>query len=193
MTMATNPTPLPDPSALDDESTFVLDPVEAGAIYDGGYEEGYDTGFEAALRQQAIGDDRTRRWLVSCVEAALGRSDDQAPDLAEAIADRILETTSPIPDEDPRPDVLRGMYGKYYVERLHDVTHKHDGDRFFVLDPLHDPYALVALRAYRLACAPEYPKLATDLTAWVRDLEKGKEEGQQALFEDDLRSGRPSV
>jgi len=66
-----------------------------------------------------------------------------------------------------REDKYRGLYGKYRVERVSDPTGKHDNCWYFVLDPEHDPYALVALRAYADACREEYPTLAHDLDVEV--------------------------
>lgn len=65
----------------------------------------------------------------------------------------------------------RGMYDKYRVERLGDVAHKHDDDRFFVLDPLHDPHALLALKKYAEVCRDDSPLLAADIDAWVASLD----------------------
>jgi hypothetical protein len=68
-------------------------------------------------------------------------------------------------------DSTRGLYSKYQVERLSDLEGKHDDCWYFVLDPAHDPHALVALRAYAESARAEFPVLAADLdrTLWVRE------------------------
>lgn len=60
-------------------------------------------------------------------------------------------------------DKDRGLYGKYYVERI-DVSPKHKDCAYFVLDIDHDPLAAVALAAYADAAEEaEYEELAEDL------------------------------
>lgn len=67
-----------------------------------------------------------------------------------------------------RYERLRGLYGKFRVERV-DERDQPGGDKagaaYFVLDYVHDPYARVALGAYAQACAEGYPALAADLRA----------------------------
>ena len=60
-------------------------------------------------------------------------------------------------------DKTKGLYGKYYVERINDKKGKHKNCQYFVLDLVHDKYAYPALIAYREACKEEYPQLADDL------------------------------
>src|SRR5580692_12583789 len=60
-------------------------------------------------------------------------------------------------------DTKRGLYQKYEVKRVNDPTGKHAGCWYFVLDPKHDKFAPIALRAYADACVGEYPALAADL------------------------------
>jgi hypothetical protein len=57
----------------------------------------------------------------------------------------------------------RGLYGKYYVERLEDHSGKHARCQYYVLDPTHDKFAIPALQAYADACEEEYPLLARDI------------------------------
>jgi hypothetical protein len=57
----------------------------------------------------------------------------------------------------------RGLYHKYDVTRVNDTTGKHRQCDYFVLDWRHDPYAVVAARAYAHACEAEFPVLARDL------------------------------
>lgn len=59
-------------------------------------------------------------------------------------------------------DKERGLYGKYYVKRKNDTTGKHDNCQYFVLDPQHDEFAVIALLAYAEACQEEYPLLSED-------------------------------
>jgi hypothetical protein len=68
-------------------------------------------------------------------------------------------------------DSTRGLYSKYQVERLSDPEGKHEDCWYFVLDPAHDPHALVALRAYAESARTEYPTLAADLdrAVWIRE------------------------
>lgn len=56
------------------------------------------------------------------------------------------------------PDVGRGLYGKYHVEKANG---KPVGE-CFVLEA-HDRHAIAAVRAYADSCAKDYPSLATDL------------------------------
>lgn len=41
-----------------------------------------------------------------------------------------------------------GLFRKFKVERTLDPEGKHDGCRYFVLDPQHDPIAREVLRSY---------------------------------------------
>jgi len=66
-------------------------------------------------------------------------------------------------------DEARGLYDKYDVKRKNDQSGKHATCRYFVLDPQHDPLAVVALRAYADAAATAgYAALAQDLSSWAR-------------------------
>ncbi len=60
-------------------------------------------------------------------------------------------------------DFDRGLYKKYFVQRLGDYKHKHDKCDFFVLDLVHDKFAAAALRTYATMCELDYPELARDL------------------------------
>lgn len=60
---------------------------------------------------------------------------------------------------DPYKD---GLYNKYEVRRL-DGSDEGENRRYFVLDVDRDPYARIALQAYALNCADDYPELAKDL------------------------------
>ena len=65
-------------------------------------------------------------------------------------------------------DRQRGLYNKYDVKRLDgssEAGKKHEGCEYFVLDLTHDPFALIAARAYAAACEATYPLLAADLAA----------------------------
>lgn len=66
-----------------------------------------------------------------------------------------------------------GLESRYYVERLNDAAHKHDGCRYFVLDPQHDPIAVRALRVYAAAANEAgYVPLAADLWEWADKAER---------------------
>lgn len=68
------------------------------------------------------------------------------------------------------PDTEKGLYRKYDVRRLNDLTGKHDGCDYFVLDLNHDPHAAVALIAYATSCRDAgYIQLADDLMKKVRE------------------------
>lgn len=59
-----------------------------------------------------------------------------------------------------------GLYRKFTVRRADGSSapgEKHENCSYFVLDFVHDQYAIPALRAYAAACAPEFPLLAQDL------------------------------
>ena len=64
-------------------------------------------------------------------------------------------------------DQERGLYKKYWVERINDKDGKHKNCPFFVLDLDHDPHAVPALRAYAMSCRKEYPLLFKDLLGIV--------------------------
>lgn len=74
-------------------------------------------------------------------------------------------------------DKKRGLYGKFYVERLDENTahvertdgksdpgEKHHDCEYFLLDLHHDRHAIAALRGYILSCRREFPDLADDLS-----------------------------
>lgn len=86
------------------------------------------------------------------------------------------------------PDQKRGLYGKYFVQRLRPEDQgeplvlcrghsldpvlsipKHGACPLFVLDLVHDVHARAALAAYADSCRAEYPLLAADL--WKQLLE----------------------
>lgn len=73
------------------------------------------------------------------------------------------------------PDYNRGIYGKYYVERLNDPTGKHDNCRYFTLDPQHDSIAQYALAAYaEKANQFGHTELANDIYDWLNEIFKGE-------------------
>ena len=69
-------------------------------------------------------------------------------------------------------DKTRGLFEKFHVERIDGKQEKHENCFYFVLDTIHDPFALPALAAYAKACyAAGFELLADDLEALVaRDL-----------------------
>jgi len=63
---------------------------------------------------------------------------------------------------DPRP----GLYAKFWVRRTDGSSQdggKHAECDYFVLDWIHDPFAIPAALAYAKACEAEYPDLAADI------------------------------
>jgi hypothetical protein len=65
---------------------------------------------------------------------------------------------------------------KYWVDRI-DERDRCGGDRvdskYFVLDYVHDPYAIPALEAYAVACSDEFPNLSEELRALIRKFKNG--------------------
>jgi hypothetical protein len=138
----------------------------------------FNEGFDAA-HKQGVGGELSYGWLLNKIAPILDELSvprEQIDDVITRIADQILDDSLlHDADSDPRTDQQRGMYGKYFVERLHDPEGKHEDCRFFVLDPVHDPYALTALKSYAMASRDEFPKLAEDLRGWIGDVENGWE------------------
>jgi hypothetical protein len=63
-------------------------------------------------------------------------------------------------------DTTRGLYKKYNVTRADGSSEpggKHRHCDYFVLDLVHDPYAIDALQAYAIACRRDYPALSESL------------------------------
>lgn len=72
--------------------------------------------------------------------------------------------------EDVNYTPQQGLVGKYHVERIEDITGKHDKCRYFVLDPVHDPLAAPVIRLYaQLAASEGKQELARDLEALVSE------------------------
>lgn len=73
-----------------------------------------------------------------------------------------------------------GLYQKFNVSRR-DGRDQPGGDRqdavYFVLDISHDPFALDALRAYRMVCEGRCPELAKELWALEQELRSGVKPG----------------
>lgn len=69
-------------------------------------------------------------------------------------------------------DQERGLYGKYRVSRIEDPTGKHKDCEYYVLDLVHDKYAMAALAAYAGACRQEFPLLSFDLSFIVDDMRR---------------------
>ncbi len=60
----------------------------------------------------------------------------------------------------------RGLYQKFEVKRLDGKDgpcQKHENCAYFVLDLDHDPFAILALKAYGIACREKRPGLAFDI------------------------------
>lgn len=79
------------------------------------------------------------------------------------LGDGLADYWGPFPAASAIGDTEAGLYRKYNVERLNDLTGKHADCLYYVLDLVHDQYAAVALKAYADACEDEYPQLAADL------------------------------
>lgn len=86
--------------------------------------------------------------------------------LSEPIVQPEIEP-APLPLKDPGlTNQEQGLYQKFHVERMDGSSipgGKHDGCDYFVLDLVHDPYALEALAYYASACKETHPLLAKDL------------------------------
>lgn len=69
----------------------------------------------------------------------------------------------------------RGLYGKYTVHRVDGKDQpggsKQDAE-YFVLDYMHDPFAIEALKFYAFKCKDEYPQLSADI--WMKLRNRGK-------------------
>lgn len=71
-------------------------------------------------------------------------------------------------------DRERGVYSKYYVERVDGtsgVGEKHENCWYWVLDIEHDEFSIHALKAYIDACTEKFPLLAKQLANIVRGYE----------------------
>lgn len=69
-------------------------------------------------------------------------------------------------------DPTRGLYGKFYVNRVDkrdEAGQKHEHCSLFVLDLTHDLHARRAALEYASSCRAEYPLLADDL---LREVER---------------------
>ena len=67
-------------------------------------------------------------------------------------------------------DGVVGLYEKFAVMRRDGSSMpggKHERCAYFVLDLVHDPHAVPALRAYAESCRESHPLLSADLKAWV--------------------------
>lgn len=90
-----------------------------------------------------------------------------------------VPTDPDVPHEDRQPCAVRGehtihragLVERYRVEKIHDSEGKHDGCRYFVLDPQHDYAARAALATY--AATTEHDALADALRAWGRRVNAG--------------------
>lgn len=63
-------------------------------------------------------------------------------------------------------DKTRGLYEKFDVTRTDGKSEpgqKHYMCDYFVLDKIHDPFAVAAMIAYAQVCEAEYPLLAQDI------------------------------
>lgn len=66
----------------------------------------------------------------------------------------------------------RGLEPRYEVIKLHDPEGKHEGCRYFVLDPKHDKVARAALSSYATRTRLEgNEQLYMDLMDWLQEIE----------------------
>jgi len=76
-------------------------------------------------------------------------------------------------------DKRNKLQQKFYVDRI-DGRDMPGGDRadskYFVLDYIHDPYAIPALEAYAFACYKEFPNLSEELRALIEKLKSAREQ-----------------
>lgn len=71
-------------------------------------------------------------------------------------------------------DKEKGLYKKYRVTRTDGSSKKggrHHNCIYFVIDTIHDKYAIPALSAYAKACSNEYPSLSADLKKLISIME----------------------
>ncbi|HEY5530093.1 MAG TPA: hypothetical protein VIL51_11715 [Thermoleophilia bacterium] len=70
-------------------------------------------------------------------------------------------------------DKRNKLQQKYWVDRI-DGRDLSGGDRvdskYFVLDYVHDPYAIPALEAYAAACSRDFPNLSIEISGLIRSL-----------------------
>lgn len=67
-----------------------------------------------------------------------------------------------------KKDARRGIYRKFRIYRTDGESTsggKHEHCKYFVLDLMHDHFAMPALEAYAHACRGSFPFLARDLDA----------------------------
>lgn len=86
-----------------------------------------------------------------------------------------------MPDDEGRvgKPAKPGLYRKYWVSRTDGRDRpgaKHQDCPYFVLDLVHDPHAVAALRAYAESCRRDEPHLASELVH-VAMLMEGVHEG----------------
>ena len=67
-----------------------------------------------------------------------------------------------------------GLRHKFHVSRVDgrdEPGEKHDGCRYFVLDPKHDSDAREALAEYAYRCRYRNQKLSDDLYDWLNEID----------------------
>ena len=73
------------------------------------------------------------------------------------------------------PARISGLEREKFIVRRRDGSsrqgNRHHACSYFVLDLMHDKFALPALRAYVRSCRREYPFLAADLDKKIFQLE----------------------
>lgn len=72
-------------------------------------------------------------------------------------------------------DTKRGLYEKFAVIRTDGSScegGKHYECEYFVLDLMHDPFALPALITYAMMCRKKYPALSKDLDKKIVEMQQ---------------------
>jgi hypothetical protein len=59
---------------------------------------------------------------------------------------------------------------RYQVNKISDTTGKHNECRYFVLDPVHDKHARMAIYSYAASVARDDEELARELEEWIMNL-----------------------
>lgn len=136
----------------------------------------------ADWRALVAADCRKAMPTKGAMQEALGRAVDLIDRLARPAPASAATTTemvehAPTMKEHVMSDDAKkaeGLIEKFKVERLTPSSRgiDHDGCRYFVLDPQHDPGARFALRAYKVWAEKHgFGPLAADLDSWLDGLD----------------------
>lgn len=136
---------------------------------------------EPAAKTENIGAHECQRADYRCVNLR----ECQAPDECKA-RKATRDAAKTVAREDVVDvDAQVGLYQKYQVERLNDSAGKHRDCEYFVLDLVHDKFAIAALFTYAHHCKKEFPELALDLnekaTAYAQNRIELSEDGATGI------------